>query len=112
MKGLVSTVLRITVLVGVALTLIGPGTASELGRFAVISDIHFDPFTRPELVQALAAAEAAEQWPAILGADDRQAVSGRGQDTNQALLTSTLSALGEAAGAWRQAARRHETWIS
>jgi len=98
MTKLLSTILRAIAFAGVALALTCPGTASEAGRFAVISDIHFDPFTRPDLVRALVAAEAVEQWPAILASDDRQAVSGRGQDTNQALLTSTLAALGEAAG--------------
>src|SRR5215213_1184109 len=48
--------------------------AADGGTFAVISDIHFDPFARPE----------------------DQATSRIGEDTNQALLTSGLATFARA----------------
>jgi len=67
------------------------------GIFAVVSDIHFNPFTMPDLAVRLANAETAE-WPSIFGSVSEQGFSGRGEDTNQALLTSALGALSMHAG--------------
>ncbi len=55
----------------------------------VLSDLHFDPFTQPRLVDRLAAA-APERWRAIFATAEVTAPSGRGSDTNDALLESTL----------------------
>ena len=60
----------------VVLGMAGPSVraAGDSGTFAVISDIHFDPFARPE----------------------DQATSRIGEDTNQALLTSGIAAFARA----------------
>ncbi len=55
----------------------------------VLSDIHFDPFAQPRLVDRLAAAPP-DRWRAIFATGDASAPSGPGSDTNDALLESTL----------------------
>lgn len=55
----------------------------------VLSDIHFDPFTQPRLVDRLAAAPP-DRWRAIFATGEATAPSGAGSDTNDALLESTL----------------------
>ncbi len=55
----------------------------------VLSDIHFDPFTQPKLVERLEAAPP-ERWRAIFESGETVAPSGAGSDTNDALLESTL----------------------
>ena len=55
----------------------------------VLSDLHFDPFTQPHLVDRLAAAPP-ERWRAIFESADVNTPSGRGNDTNDALLELTL----------------------
>jgi sphingomyelin phosphodiesterase acid-like 3 len=70
--------------------------AEPVGTVAVITDIHFNPFAVPELAPRLAGSEPKE-WPTILTSVSGQGFSGRGTDTNQALLTSALAALSEKA---------------
>jgi sphingomyelin phosphodiesterase acid-like 3 len=55
----------------------------------ILSDIHFDPFTQPRLVDRLAAASP-DRWRAIFATGEATAPSGAGSDTNDALLESTL----------------------
>lgn len=61
------------------------------GTFAVISDIHFDPFAAPELAPTLATSPPAA-WPATLASVMDQATSPPGKDTNYPLLVSSLAA--------------------
>lgn len=70
--------------------------AGETGTFAIVSDLHFNPFDPPERGRLLAGA-APTDWPAILGAPDDQAMSPIGQDTNHALLASSLATIAKAA---------------
>ncbi|WP_157934732.1 metallophosphoesterase [Microvirga ossetica] len=75
-----------------------PGYAADPpGIIAVVSDIHFDPFATRDLAPRLANSEPKE-WPAIFASVDGQSFSGRGEDTNQPLLTSAIGALSESAG--------------
>lgn len=60
------------------------------GTFAVISDIHFNPFD-PPAVAATLARSAPSDWPATLATIKDQAMSRIGEDTNHALLASTLA---------------------
>ena len=60
------------------------------GTFAVISDIHFNPFD-PPAVAATLARSAPSDWPATLATIKDQAMSRIGADTNHALLASTLA---------------------
>ena len=73
-----------------------PAVAEPTGRFAVVSDIHFDPFDPPDITRRLADAEPAD-WAAILDTIKTQAVSGYGSDTNHALFRSALAAVAEVA---------------
>ncbi|MGD0966835.1 MAG: hypothetical protein ABR949_01005, partial [Candidatus Aquilonibacter sp.] len=75
----------------VATLLVTPATvlAASPQAWIVLSDVHFDPFTQPRLVDRLAAAPP-ERWRAIFATGDVTAPSGRGSDTNDALLESTL----------------------
>ena len=66
-----------------------PVQAASPQAWIVLSDLHFDPFTQPRLVDRLAAA-APERWRAIFATGEVTAPSGRGSDTNDALLESTL----------------------
>jgi hypothetical protein len=67
----------------------------DSGTFAVISDIHFNPFDPPALATTLARSAPAA-WPAALATVTGQAMSGIGHDTNHALLTSALAAFARA----------------
>jgi sphingomyelin phosphodiesterase acid-like 3 len=70
--------------------------AEGSGTFAVISDLHFNPFDPPELATALAGSNPAA-WPAIFASINDQAMSRTGEDTNHALLASSLAAFAKAA---------------
>jgi hypothetical protein len=63
----------------------GPGE----GLFLIVTDIHFDPFADPALLDRLIAAEA-DAWPGIL-ASGQQAFAQYGSDANYPLLTSALA---------------------
>jgi sphingomyelin phosphodiesterase acid-like 3 len=69
---------------------------SPTGTFALISDIHFDPFTPTEIAPKLAAAEPAG-WPMILDTIENEHMSPFGKDTNHALFASTLEAFAKTA---------------
>jgi len=65
------------------------------GTFAVVSDIHFNPFDPPVLAATLLRS-APENWPTAFASVTGQAMSGIGHDTNHALLTSSLAAVARA----------------
>jgi sphingomyelin phosphodiesterase acid-like 3 len=71
--------------------------AEPSGIIAVVSDIHFNPFSTRDLATRLASSEP-EEWPAIFASAGWPGFSGRGEDTNEALLASTLNALSTTAG--------------
>jgi sphingomyelin phosphodiesterase acid-like 3 len=64
------------------------------GVFLIITDIHFDPFADPALVEQLVAAEASA-WPGIFESAGPQAFAQYGSDANYPLMTSALAAAGE-----------------
>lgn len=68
----------------------------ETGRFAHLSDIHFDPFDPPAQAKRLATAPLGE-WDAILAGDAGQPLATWGRDSNAALLASALDEAGQAA---------------
>jgi hypothetical protein len=70
----------------------GPSARAQddRGTFAVISDIHFNPFDPPGLAATLVRS-APVDWPATLVAINGQAMSRVGEDTNHALFASTLA---------------------
>lgn len=70
--------------------------AEGSGTFVVITDLHFNPFDPPELAAALAKSAPAA-WPATFTAANDQAMSRTGEDTNHALLASSLAAFAKAA---------------
>jgi hypothetical protein len=70
-------------------------SADETGSFVVISDIHFDPFSIPELASTMASSPPGT-WPAILASAVNQPMSRPGQDTNHALLVASLAAFAKA----------------
>ncbi len=105
--------IKLTVLFAAALVFCGeiyceaaPGAVMAL----MVSDVHFEPFWDPAKVPQLAAAPASE-WKTILAAptsaDQAQRLNAlqqtckvRGEDTNYALLASSLNAMhAQAAGA-------------
>jgi hypothetical protein len=63
-------------------------SAERAGMFLLFSDVHFDPFSDPAKVKALAAAPASA-WREIL-AGSGPVVSPYGQDSNDALFQSFL----------------------
>ena len=71
-------------------------TAEPAGTFALVSDIHFDPFDHPGLAKSLAAAEPGE-WMARFAALPPGPASQYGSDTNHVLLSSALAAVAKAA---------------
>jgi len=70
--------------------------AEGSGTFVVITDFHFNPFEPPELATALAGSAPAA-WPATFTSAKDQAMSRTGEDTNHALLASSLAAFAKAA---------------
>ncbi|PZQ80951.1 MAG: hypothetical protein DI549_15825 [Ancylobacter novellus] len=66
------------------------------GAFVHVSDIHFNPFDRPARSGELVSADLAD-WPAILAAGPVRRLSRWGEDTNEALLETTLNELSRAA---------------
>ncbi len=71
-----------------------PPTSSAVSadalRWLVLSDIHFDPFANPALVDRLVAAPVSA-WPAIFATQANGRPSCYGDDTNAALLVSGLA---------------------
>jgi sphingomyelin phosphodiesterase acid-like 3 len=63
--------------------------AQEAQSWLVLSDLHFDPFTQPHLVDRLAAVPP-NRWRAVLATGEATGPSGPGSDTNYVLLESTL----------------------
>ena len=70
--------------------------AEGSGTFVVITDLHFNPFDPPELATALAMSAPAA-WQATFTSANNQAMSRIGEDTNHALLASSLGAFAKAA---------------
>jgi sphingomyelin phosphodiesterase acid-like 3 len=94
-----ATLVTAALIVSAALPLATASIASAQGpsgTFALISDIHFDPFTPEEIAPKLAAAKP-NAWPAILATIQDQQMSPFGKDTNHALFASTLEAFAETA---------------
>jgi hypothetical protein len=65
----------------------GPGQ----GVFLIVSDIHFDPFADPALVDALVASEV-DAWHAIFESSKERGFAPYGSDSNYPLLSSALDA--------------------
>ncbi|MGH6901810.1 MAG: hypothetical protein ACREIR_03625, partial [Geminicoccaceae bacterium] len=65
----------------------GPGQ----GVFLIISDIHFDPFADPAIVEELVAADV-DAWPGIFERSQAKGFAQYGSDTNYPLMTSALEA--------------------
>ncbi len=69
---------------------LAPATASAKdGAFVLLSDIHYDPFTNPELVKELIAAEP-DQWEAIFAGSGTEGYGAYHEETNYPLLASAL----------------------
>jgi sphingomyelin phosphodiesterase acid-like 3 len=65
----------------------GPGQ----GVFLIITDIHFDPFADPVIVEELVAAEVGA-WPDIFASSEQQGFAQYGSDANYPLMMSALEA--------------------
>lgn len=61
-------------------------------QWLVVSDVHFDPFADPRIVERLASAPAA-RWRAIFSSEGQQPYANYGSDTNFALLESALDGM-------------------
>jgi hypothetical protein len=82
---------RNTALLGVVVILcLFPSGKSFAAEFLWLSDIHFDPFADPALIDKLAAAEP-PQWAAILASGSAK-FPAFGRDTSWPLLSSALEA--------------------
>lgn len=69
-----------------------PGGAAQPHRWVMLSDVHFDPFAEPKLVNRLAAAPP-ERWRDILSQNDAAVFPNYGSDTNFRLLEATLEGI-------------------
>ncbi|WP_421998640.1 metallophosphoesterase [Reyranella sp.] len=69
--------------------------AEESGRFAVLSDIHFNPFADPRLAATLAETEPSA-WRSTLAPGQDGPTSRTGEDTNFPLFASALGAFARA----------------
>jgi sphingomyelin phosphodiesterase acid-like 3 len=76
-----------------ALLFLPLGTSAEPGsKFLWLSDLHFDPTADPTLIDTLAEASV-DEWSNILASSPPGRFSGFGEDTNWALLSSSLDAI-------------------
>lgn len=66
--------------------------AAATQQWLVVSDVHFDPFADPRIVERLASAPAA-RWRAIFSSEGPQPYANYGSDTNFALLESALEGM-------------------
>jgi sphingomyelin phosphodiesterase acid-like 3 len=73
------SVLAFALAVATLLVTPAPVLAASPQAWIVLSDLHFDPFTQPHLVDRLAAAPP-ERWRAIFATGDVTAPSGRGSE--------------------------------
>lgn len=86
-----ASVIKIAVLMLVlVLAPVSAGSCPTPMEVLNLSDVHFNPFADASLVSDLSAASAA-QWDAILASPPDQAPSPQGQETNYALLISSLA---------------------
>ncbi len=69
-----------------------PVRAPATKHVLVFSDLHFNPFADPALVDSLAHADVS-RWREILAGSTKRTVSQYGSDTNYPLLVSTLAAM-------------------
>jgi 3',5'-cyclic AMP phosphodiesterase CpdA len=83
------------VLLALALVLAAPAAHADPGTFVHVSDIHFNPFDPPLRARALAGLPI-EDWPTFFTADPDQTLAGWGEDTNHALLATSLDELAKA----------------
>src|SRR5262245_52402977 len=90
--------LAVLALVGLITCVPSVRSAEDSGTFVVISDLHFNPFDPPELAPALATSVPAA-WQATFKSVKNQAMSRTGEDTNHALLASSLAIFAKAAAA-------------
>jgi len=88
--------LAIAALVGFLVNSPAAQPAESNGSFALLSDIHLDPFDPPELAAQLADSPV-EAWPALFATITEQAMSSWGRDTNYALFASSLDAVARSA---------------
>ena len=86
-----SVALRAGVIAGL-LVAVAPAAADPSGTLLLMSDIHFDPFDPPALASALAESDVGA-WPDRFSTVTGQAMSPYGEDTNYALLESSLAAV-------------------
>ena len=70
-------------LMGLAAACMSARASEPSGTIAVVSDIHFNPFTTPRLRSPARGSELKE-WPSIFASVSGQGFSARGEDTNQA----------------------------
>jgi sphingomyelin phosphodiesterase acid-like 3 len=78
-------------------TTVSPLTAAEsTGTFALVSDLHFDPFDPEGIARTLATTDAAD-WMARFDALPPGPASQYGKDTNHVLLSSALAAIAKTA---------------
>ncbi|HUN30065.1 MAG TPA: hypothetical protein VMV65_09670 [Alphaproteobacteria bacterium] len=84
-----SVVAFVLAAVALLVTFALPAKAASPQPWIVLSDLHFDPFTQPRIVDRLAAAPP-DRWRAIFEASEADGPSGRGSDTNDTLLELTL----------------------
>jgi sphingomyelin phosphodiesterase acid-like 3 len=84
-------------LIGLAAADIPARAAEPSGIVAVVSDIYSNLFAAPDLTPRLVSSDPKE-WPIIFASRSAQGFSSRGEDTNHALLASTLVALSANAG--------------
>ena len=83
------------ILVTACAALVQAASAAEpSGRFAVITDIHFDPFA-PEEIAATLARLPPDEWMARFAALPTAPASQYGKDTNHVLLASALAAIAQ-----------------
>jgi len=84
-------VLLLAFLVALPLVASGSGKSGE-GSFLIVSDLHFDPFADPSLVNRLASADY-RQWEQILESSGRSGMGSYGRDAPYPLLKSALEAM-------------------
>ncbi len=85
-----------TIVTGLAIVAMPTLAEEPTGAFALVSDIHFDPFDPDGLARTLSVTDAVD-WMARFAALPPAAASQYGKDTNHVLLSSALAAIAKTA---------------
>ena len=96
MNTLAKSIARLSLLAIICTFVPAAHSAGNSATFALVSDVHLNPFDPPEIAAKLAE-KPVDDWTTVFAAIKEQAMSPWGSDTNHALFASSVAAIAETA---------------